>query len=197
MKDFFGIGWGWVSFALNLVSGVTYMRDIYTRKIEKPVVSTLFLWWVIGAILFVASIKLGTKWDTTLPPILLGAISPGIILLLAVRYGDYNWNTFDSWCAGACLTTLFVWQATDSPLLGMLGGLIADIIAATPMAIKSWKNPKDEPIFPWALFTFASAVNILAVEEWIPKQWLFPVYMTIMGFIITSPLIFYRLKKFR
>lgn len=91
--------------------------------------------------------------------------------------------------------TVVVWQTTQSSLLGILGGILADIVATAPMVIKSWKDPKDEPIFPWAVFAFGSSVNLFAVDEWVIKYWLFPVYMTAMGTLITIPLILYYYKK--
>lgn len=94
-----------------------------------------------------------------------------------------------------CVVTMIIWQTTESPLVGVIGGVVADALAAAPQVVKSWKDPRDEPLFPWMLFTIGSALNLLAVEEWILRLWLFPVYMTIMGSVITLPLLLDRLRK--
>ena len=171
------------------------MWSIYKRKIKWPVVSTWCLWLVIGALFFITSRKAGADWNTTLFPILIGVINPAIIVCLSLRYGQYKWTKLDTACVIVCITTVIVWQTTQSPVLGILGGVLADVIAATPQVIKSWKNPKDEPLFPWSMFTIGSAVNILAVKEWEIGHWIFPIYMTGMGMLLTLPLLLYRLRS--
>ena len=189
------MNWGLLSALLIFVSGAPYMWAIYKRKLKRPVVSTWMLWLGIGILLFVTSLQAGAHWGTTLLPILMGVINPAIIVFLSKRYGEYKWGKLDTACVVICVVTVIVWKTMQSPVLGILGGILADMIAATPQVIKNWKDPKDEPIFPWAVFSFASALNILAVEEWVIQFWLFPVYMTIMGSVITFPLILDRLKN--
>lgn len=188
------MNWGLLSALLIFVSGYPYMLAIYKRELERPVVSTWILWLGIGMLLFVTSFQAGAHWGTTLLPILMGVINPAIIVFLSIRYGEYKWSRLDTVCVVVCVVTVIVWQTTQSPVLGILGGVLADMIAATPQVIKSWKDPKDEPVFPWAMFSFASALNILAVEEWVIQYWLFPVYMTIMSSVLVLPLALARLK---
>jgi hypothetical protein len=126
----------------------------------------------------------------------MGVINPAIIVVLSVKYGQYQWTKFDTAWVAVCVVTVIVWQTTQSPLLGIVGGVIADAIAATPQILKSWKDPKDEPVFPWAMFAFASALNILAVKAWTLEHWLFPVYMTVGSTLIVLPLIMYRFKRY-
>lgn len=171
------------------------MRDIYTRKIERPVVSTWMLWLGIGILLFATSLEAGAKWETTLLPIVMGVINPAIIVALSVRRGKYVWTRLDIACVVACLATIAIWQTTESALLGIVGGVIVDAIAAIPQVRKNWKDPGDEPVFPWTMFALGSAMNILAVEEWVLKYWFFPVYMTLMSSLLLAlPLILYRIK---
>ena len=195
MENFFGMSWGWLSAILIFISGLPYMRAIYKRELERPVTSTWCLWLGIGILLFVTSYQAGADWETTLFPILMGVINPAIIFVLSISYGEYKWAKLDTVCVIVCITTVIVWQTTQSPVLGILGGVLADAIAATPQVIKSWKDPKDEPLFPWAMFAFASALNILAVKEWEIGHGLFPVYMTGMSMLLTLPLLLYRLKS--
>ena len=197
MKSFFGIGWGIISAGVTSVSSFFYMKAIYTRKLQKPVMSTLSLWLIIGVILFLTSVQSGARWDTTLFPILMGVINPAIVIVLSLRYGQYTWEKIDTMCTCICCITILVWQVTESALLGLFGGIIADVFATAPMVVKSWRNPQDEPIFPWITFALASALNILAVKEWEISHWLFPVYMTIMGLVISFPLVINYFKKIK
>jgi hypothetical protein len=188
-------GWGSLSALLAFVSAFYYMRAIYKKEIKRPVISTLTLWLVIGLLFFLSSLEMGVGMDETLLPIFMGVVNPAIVLLLALRHGEYSWKKVDTKCAIVCAVTIVVWQTTSSPLLGLLGGVIADTIAATPMAIKSWEDPLDEPVFPWIMFTIASAVNLFAIKEWEMRYWVFPVYMTLMGIVISFPLVLGRVGK--
>ena len=170
------------------------MWAIHKRKVERPVTSAWLLWYGIGALLFDTSREAGADWDTTLFPIFMGVVNPMIITFLSLGYGQYKWTRLDTGCVIVCIVTIIVWKTTDSPLLGILGGVIADATAATPVIKKSWTDPKDEPVFPWAMFALGSAVNMFAVEKWVLKFWLFPVYMTVGSVIMTIPLVLYRLK---
>lgn len=194
MNNFFWFGWGGLSAILTFVSAYSYMKAIYTRELKSPVIPTLSLWFLIGFLLFLTSVKLGANWETTLLPILMGVINPAIVLVLSLKYGEYTWKTIDIVCVLVCILSLVIWQTTESAMLGFIGGIIADSIAALPMIIKSWKEPKDEPVFPWVMFVLASAINILAVDEWKIEYWLFPVYMTMMGTVISLPLIFHTMN---
>lgn len=191
------MNWGTVSAILIFVSGFPYMKAIYERELERPVISTWCLWLGIGVIFFVTNLQAGATWGTTLLPILMGVINPAIIVVLSIRYGEFKWDRRDTICVIVCIVTIIVWQTTQSPILGMLGGVIADAVAATPMYVKSWMDPKDEPLFPWAMFAFASSLNILAVNEWEVKYYLFPVYMTVGSLVIVLPLVLHRLKLAR
>lgn len=122
MKDFFGLSWGWISAILIFVSGYPYMRAIYKRELERLVVSSWILWFGIGVLLFITSYQAGAEWKTTLFPILMGVINPAVIVVLAMKYGEYKWTGFDTSCVIVCVVTIVIWQTTQSPVLGILGG---------------------------------------------------------------------------
>jgi hypothetical protein len=191
------IQWGLVSAVLILAGGVPYMYAIYTRKLERPTISSYFLWTVIGVLLLVTSIQSGVTFKTTLFPILMGVVNPGIILLLSLKYGAYKWTKIDTSCVVVCIVTIVIWQTTDNPILGIAGGICADYIAALPQLIKAWKDPADELLTPWLMFSAASAVNFLAVPEWSFKYWLFPAYMTTASLTIALPILLNRISSLR
>lgn len=192
--DYASVNWGLISAIVIFVSMFPYIKAIYNRSLERPVVSTWALWVLIGALLFVTNYDAGSRWDTTLFPIFVGVVNPALVLLFALRYGTYVWTKIDTLCVVLCVVTIVVWQTTDSPVLGILGGILADFTAALPQLIKSWREPRDEPVLPWAMFVSASALSLLAVPVWTPAYFIFPIYMTCMSGLITLPLILSRMR---
>ncbi len=189
------MNWGLLSAILIFFSAYPYVKGIISGKFEKPVTSTWLLWFGIGLLLLVTSYQSGARWDTTLLPILMGVINPAVFLVLCIKYGEYKWTRIDTSCVVICIIAVIVWQTTDSPELGLVGAIIADVVGAIPQVIKNWKDPKDEPILPWSMFTIASGLNILAISEWTIGNALFPVYMTVFsGLALTLPVVLHRLK---
>ena len=195
MKDFFGIGWGSVSAVLLFISGLPYMYGIIKGEIKRPVVSTWILWFLIGSLLLITNFQAGSRANTTLLPMIVGVFNPLIVVVLSAKYGHYKWERSDLVCITICLVTIVIWQTTDSVVIGILGGIVADIFACIPQIKKSWTDPKDEPIFPWLLFSIGSAVNLLAVENMAIQNIAYPAYMTIASFIITAPIIAFRIME--
>ncbi len=191
----FNMNWGLISAVLIFLSGYPYVRGIIDGSISKPVTSTWLLWLGIGILLLITNYQAGARWDTTLLPVLMGVINPAVFLVLSLRYGEYKWTGIDTTCVIICLIAVIVWQTTGSAVLGLIGVIIADVVAALPQVIKNWKDPKDEPFLPWTVFTFASGLNILAISEWTIGKALFPVYMTVFSALaLTLPVVLHRLR---
>ncbi len=191
----FNMNWGLLSAVIIFLSGYPYVRAIISGRVSKPVTSTWLLTSIIGMIILITSFQGGSKWENTLLPILAGAINPVVILILSLRYGEYKWGRLDKICACLCCVTIFIWQITNSPTLGLIGAIVVDVFALYPQVVKNWKEPKDEVLLPWAAFSLASALSILAISEWTIGQALFPIYMTLFSVLaLTLPIVLHRLK---
>lgn len=192
------LSWGFLSALVIFISGWPYMWAIYTREIKKPVLSTLGIWVVLGYFLLDASSENGATLENTKFAIWFGFINPVIIFALALshgrKYGEWSWEKIDTYCTILFIFTFVLWKTLDLPIVGLLGLIVSDAIAAIPMIVKAWTNAKDEPWFPWLLFCVGSAINLLAVQNWEVKYYLYPVYMTLASGLISFPLVMYRLR---
>lgn len=187
--------WGNLSALIIGISGISYMWGIYTKTIERPVLSTWGIWSLIGLLLLLTYYDAGARMDTTLPAAWMSFISPLIIFLLALWYGKGGWTRLDSWCLGLCLCTVLVWQTTNSALLGILGALIADSMGAIPQIRKNWTDARDEPWLPWVLFAIGSAINFLEIESWNIEFYIYPLYMSTAGALIVIPILTERIRR--
>ena len=198
MPDLFN--WGFVSAMIIFISGLFYIVPVWRGTIQRPVVTTWGLWLLVGLILFFSNLNAGARWDTIMFPILMGVVNPLIIFILALRNGRYQWTRLDTVCTIACIVTMIVWLTSQSPLVGIVGGIIADICAAGPQFDKNWRDPDDEPIMPWVMFLVASCISLLGVQQWGSdvSMWLYPVYMTLgSAFGMVFPLVYHRWLKTR
>ncbi len=145
------------------------------------------LWTLIGLLLLVSSYEAGVRLDTTLLPLLIGAINPAITVILSFRYAKLSWTKTNVLSLMICLLAVLFWKTTSSPILGIIGGVVADCVAAMPLLIKSWKDPLSEPVLPWVLFTTGSAIAVMTIKVWKLEYFLFPLYMTVSGLLVLTP----------
>lgn len=118
-----------------------------------------------------------------------------VLVILLRKHGAIGWSRTDTWCAFACVITVALWQTTNSAILGLVGAMVADIIAGIPQVLKNWKSPHEEVVLPWLMFSIGNALNLGSVPNWDSTLWVYPVYMAVMSFLIVLPVIVYRVKK--
>jgi hypothetical protein len=155
------------------------------------------MWGILGLLLLIAYQKSGARMDTTLPAAWMGFVNPLLIVLISLRYGELTWTRLDTWCSIIFVATIVGWLTLDNPLVGLLGGIVADLVSAIPQIKKNWMEPHDEAWCPWTLFCIGSAVNFLAIEKWEFAQWLYPAYFTLGSASIAVPVILHRLGHYK
>lgn len=187
------MSWGGLSAVLIAVSGLHYMWGIVSGQVPRPVRSTWGIWAVLGLLLLLTYSGSGARVDSTLLAAWIGFINPVIIFFLALKFGTFEWKRLDTVCVAICVVSLAVWWWTNDPFMGLIGLLVTDAMGALPQVRATWKQPGDEPVFPWAMFCLGSAVNLLAVDQWTVTHYLYPVYMTVESAFIVLPLIVYRI----
>ncbi len=187
------LSWGALSALLIAISGIPYMWGIYKRSVPRPVLSTWGIWAVLGLLLLITYYEAGARNDTTLLAAWMGFINPVIIFVLALKYGEFRWTRLETMCVIFCVVSIVVWKTTGDPLLGLIGGLVADAMGIIPQIRHTMKSPADEPLFPWGLFCIGSAVNLLGVVDWKLAHYIYPVYMTVGSLLIVLPILTHRL----
>ena len=196
--------WGALSALLIFVSVWQYIWGIYTRNVPRPLISTWGLWTILGLLLLIAYGKSGAKLETTLLAAWMGFINPVLVVaaVLLLRYGELTWNRLDTWCSIIFVATIAGWYTLDDPLVGLFGGIIADLVSAIPQIRKNWQEPHDEVWAPWTVFCIGSGINLLAVEQWswtfeAVGHWSYPVYFTAGSASIAIPVALHHLGLYK
>lgn len=195
MEDLFT--WGALSGTLIAISSTYYAWAIYTRKIKRPVISAWGIWLIVSLLFFLTYYDAGARRETTLLAPLASLVGLSVIFIFSLRFGEKSWSWLDTKCVAMCLITVVAWQYFDSPLLGLVGACIADSMGIIPQMKKVWKEPGDEPWFPWVVFCIGSAVNFLAIQNWEIEQYLYPSFMVISSAFMTIPVVTHHIKKYK
>lgn len=93
---------------------------------------------------------------------------------------------FDMACGALAVVALIVWLVLDDALLALWVSIVADLISGIPTIRKAWRDPRSERAFPYAFATLNGAITLLSVQEWTAMHYVFPLYLTCLGVVLTS-----------
>ena len=196
--------WGALSALILFLSVLQYIWGIYQRSVPRPLLSTWAMWAILGYLLLRAYEGTGAEIDTTLLAAWVGLINPLLVVatVLVCRYGELTWTRFDTKCALIFIATVIGWRTLDNPLIGLLGGIVADLVSAIPQIRKNWQEPHDEIWYPWTVFCIGSGINLLAVAHWELSfegigYWLYPIYFFVGSGSIAIPVVLHRLGHYK
>lgn len=171
-------------------SFIPYARDILKGKV-KPSRSARAMILLILIIGLLQQRSLGSGWliamtvgDT------IGAIG---ILFLSFKRGVGGLKRLDVVCYALLAFDIAVWVSTGNALLALHMSLLADLIAMTPVLIKTWKYPWTETPLFFVLGIVAPLLNIIGAGKFSYAVLLLPIYIAAMNLLETL-LITYRQK---
>lgn len=179
MKDVFG----YIGVAMMLASAVPYFLAL-ARKEIKPHAFSWLLWSLINAIVFAAQLEKeagGGAWPTGVC-----ALINIIIGLYALKFGERQYTKSDWVFLTLALTAIPLWVMTDDPLWSVVLVSAIDILAFLPTIRKSWLRPFEENATTFVFGTSAFLFSILALENYILSNYLYPaVVLMANAFFVT------------
>jgi hypothetical protein len=169
-------------------SFIPYSRDILQGRV-KPARSTRLMIILLLIVSLLQQHALGSGW------LLAMTIGDGIgafaILVLAFKRGIGGLHRIDLICYALLLIDVGVWVSTHNTLFALHMSVLADLIAMTPVVIKTWRQPWTETPLFFALGVLAPLLNIVGAGHYSYAILLFPVYIALINLIVTG-LILYR-----
>ena len=159
---------------LSLAAFVPYIIAI-VKGATKPNRATWWIWTTNGLILlasYYASGAESTVWVAV--GYFVGSL---LTAVLALRYGEGGWSSFDRSCLLGAGSGLLFWWMFNSSIVALVTTLSVDFAGALPTIRKAYRAPETEDRVAWGLFIFGNTVNLLAVEAWSFGIAVYPVYM--------------------
>jgi hypothetical protein len=159
-----------------------YVIDIL-RGNTKPSKVT---WWMLALlnIAITASYFASGARDTIWIPFAY-AVGYIFVALLSIKYGEGTWERTDFICLVGALIGIAAWWFFQSAYVALAILIVADFLALAPTIKKAYLRPQTESKLAWGIAVFASALNLLALENWSLHLSLYPIYI-----FITNALVF-------
>jgi hypothetical protein len=178
----------WLALTITVFGNFAYIRDTLKGK-TKPNRVTFFLWGTAPLIAYFSQ-KTGGGGIQSIYTLILGILA---FVILASSFIDKRayWaiTKFDVACGIMSLVALILLISTGNALLALALSLIADLFAALPTIIKSYKHPKTETAIAYAVEIASSTIVLLTIHNWIFVNYIFAVYILFMNVLFTTLLI--------
>ncbi len=159
---------------IMLFSFLPYGRDIIRGRV-RPARSTRLMMVLLLGVSLLQQKSLGSGWLVAMTVgDFIGAVA---ILLLSFRRGIGGLKRIDLVCYVLLLADVSVWISTSNALLALHLSILADLIAMTPVFVKTWRQPWTETPLFFALGVIAPVLNIIGAGKYGYAVLLLPVYI--------------------
>lgn len=172
---------------LSFVAYPVYVRDILKGNTKPSRVT----WWVLAllnAVLSFSYYASGAR-DTIWIPISY-TIGFTTVALLSLKYGEGSWEKTDYIALGGAAISLAVWWLLQSAEIALYLIIVTDFIGLAPTIYKTYKRPWTENKSAWLIATLASALNVVAIEQWTLAIAGYPIYVVLTNALITGFILF-------
>lgn len=169
-----------------------YVIDTLSGR-TKPERTTWLIWSVLGVIAFIGQLLLGATWSLAFT----GFDTAGCIfvLLLSIRYGVGGWTTSDRLALAAAVVGVAIAVAARSPLIAVLGVMLADVAGTVLTVYKAYKQPETETTFSWLLMGTGALCGVFSVRSWSFGLLAYPVYLTIVNYAVPVAQMFGHMRR--
>jgi hypothetical protein len=158
---------------------IPYIRDMI-HGTTRPNVVSYGLWVLLISISVLAQIDSGTSWSIVfLIGDLIGTTIVTILCLVGFGYGKYG--KIEWICTALAIVAIVSWQITNEPLLAIGFAIVADLLAAVPTVIKTYRDPWSEIPTTWFMIATAALLSIISTTIFDPANLLFPAYLFLIN----------------
>jgi len=170
-----GVIFGALSIVLMLFSRVGYFADIFRGR-TRPHVFSWFIWGTISSIGFAAQVAEGAgpgSWARAF-----GSFTCFLLVIISYFKGEKEITRSDWVTLAVALSAIPLWVLTKTPFWSVLIVCFIDTIGYLPTLRKSWHKPQDELAVSYFFSCLGAALSLLAIREYTPSTWLYPLVLT-------------------
>jgi hypothetical protein len=170
---YLGVGVGAVGQSLYVVDTV--------RGRTQPNRVTWLLWAVAPLLAFAVEIADGVG----LRALMTFMVGFGPLVVFGASFVNRNsvWilGPFDYACGALSVAGTLGWFATRQGLVALAAAVAADLLAAVPTLVKSWREPETETASAYAGAAFSAVITLLTVTRVSAPVVTFPLYIAVVA----------------
>ena len=150
----------------------------------KPDRMSLICWALAPLVGFIIAFTNGASWSAT--PLLLAGLAPLFIFVLTFFSKHKPWKMrFVDYIGGVLsIVAIVVWIMIKDPVWATIVAIIADISAAVPTIMKTWKAPKTESLTIYVLGGIGNVIGLATLKIWSVPTAAFSFYLVILGIVM-------------
>lgn len=173
----------YLSFIVTALGLYSIIRSILSGKTRLNLV-TWFFWSLAPIIGVFLQIKAGAGLSVI--PVFLMGFGPLVIFIVSLTQKNHYWklSLFDVLCGIFSFCALVFWIITKNTELSILFALLADLLAAIPTVVKTWKFPETEHAAGYTPGIINNILGLLVITDWRFSIYCFSVYVIILNSIL-------------
>ncbi|MDQ1299518.1 MAG: hypothetical protein QG636_186 [Patescibacteria group bacterium] len=178
---------------LQVLSVVPYLHSM-VRGTTRPNVISFALWTVLQCIAIAAQLSVGASWSV----LLLIATTTNTFLIVVFclfGYGYRKHGISEYLCLSLAIIAMCGWYFTGDPNVALLLAVVANMMAAVPTILKTYRVPRSENALGWYLTFIASLMSLFSTTVWNFANLVFPIYYLFESGSIATLASFGRRKK--
>ena len=178
---------------ISFLGGLTYLVATLKGSV-RPNRVTWFMWSLAPLVAFAAELQQGVGLQALAT--FMAGFNPLLILIASFVNPASAWRLtrFDACCGCLSLAGLGLWYLTRAGDVAIVFAILADGLAAVPTLIKAAVAPESENYLGFLAFTISAAITLLTVSVWNFATYGFPLYLCLIGLLLTA-LIKFRLGR--
>lgn len=145
---------------IGLVAFLLLIIKLQKSNVEQSF-AAFFLWALLDIIATVTTmIKGGNYWLA-----LSNAVGSLVITFILVAKRQVSWTWVESMTTILVVTCLVFWY-TLGEQAGIVASSLANLIAAIPQMVDTYKKPESTPSLPYAVFFVGNIISLMAGSAW-------------------------------
>ena len=168
---------------LGLYGCIVYAVSTFRGETQPNRVSWL-MWSIAPLIAFAAELAQGVGLASLYT--LSAGLGPLIVLVSSISSRRAYWkiSRLDIACGLLSALALVLWLVTRTGNVAIVFSILADLLAAAPTILKSYRFPSTEHSAPFAMGAVGAGITLLTVTTWNFATYAFPVYLCLCNLLI-------------
>jgi len=181
---------GILAVGVAVADTIPYVRDILGGT-TRPHRGTWLVWGILAIVVTLSQLADGASWS-----VLVAAAQAGLtfgVFALSIRRGEGGCGRVDAVMLAIAAGGIAGWAVAGEPIVATLCIIVADLVAATTMMPKTYRDPGSETLSTFGLASLSGALAVCAVGGVDAGLLLYPAYLCVVNGMIA--LVIYRRRR--